>query len=371
MSFGDTWSTANNSLNSSNWTGVAMTPDGMKIIAVNSNGYAQISTDGGVGWVNAGGSAIARSATACTQDFGIILNTTSTSIERSTDSGVTFSNVGPLLASYNGICCTPSGSYAYATKGATPFLYKSTDGGATWSPVTTSSTSGHLGLICSDDGKYILCRTNSTTPNYVIRSSDFGVTWTGVSTVTAACYGVALSSDGQHQYAAYSANNLGTIAISHDYGATWSSLAVGSSATSVVACSDDGRYIVFGSAYSSLFASTDYGVHWYQAVTGQTAAIDSIAMSSTGQRIVGGSHSGTRVATCLSTLLSINSISPVSGSVSGGTAVTISGTGFESGAIATVGGLALTGQAIVNQFTITGTTQAHASGSVDVVVTNP
>ena len=67
----------------------------------------------------------------------------------------------------------------------------------------------------------------------------------------------------------------------------------------------------------------------------------------------------------------VTSISPVSGSSAGGTAVTVTGAGFQAGATASIGGLALTGVNVVNATTITGTTQAHAAGIVDVVVTNP
>lgn len=67
----------------------------------------------------------------------------------------------------------------------------------------------------------------------------------------------------------------------------------------------------------------------------------------------------------------VATIAPASGSTLGGTAVTLSGTGFQSGATATVGGVALGALVVVNATTITGTTGAHAAGQVDVVVTNP
>lgn len=65
------------------------------------------------------------------------------------------------------------------------------------------------------------------------------------------------------------------------------------------------------------------------------------------------------------------SISPSSGSIGGGTAVTLTGTGFTGATGATVGGVSLTSFTVVNDTTITGTTGAHAAGAVDVVVTGP
>jgi hypothetical protein len=66
----------------------------------------------------------------------------------------------------------------------------------------------------------------------------------------------------------------------------------------------------------------------------------------------------------------VTSISPTSGTTAGGTAVSITGTGFLAGATVSLGGTAATGVTIVNNTTITATTAAHAAGTVNVVVTN-
>jgi hypothetical protein len=65
------------------------------------------------------------------------------------------------------------------------------------------------------------------------------------------------------------------------------------------------------------------------------------------------------------------SVSPASGPSLGGTSVTITGTGFQTGATVTFGGTALTSVSVVNATTITGTTASHAAGAVDVLVRNP
>jgi hypothetical protein len=67
----------------------------------------------------------------------------------------------------------------------------------------------------------------------------------------------------------------------------------------------------------------------------------------------------------------VTGVSPTSGSASGGTAVTISGTGFLAGATVSFGGTAATGVSVVSGTSITATTPAHAAGPVNVVVTNP
>src|SRR5207245_10601505 len=67
----------------------------------------------------------------------------------------------------------------------------------------------------------------------------------------------------------------------------------------------------------------------------------------------------------------VTSISPVNGTSAGGTAVTITGTDFQAGASATIGGVALSTQS-VTATAITGTTAPHAPNATNtVVVANP
>jgi hypothetical protein len=66
----------------------------------------------------------------------------------------------------------------------------------------------------------------------------------------------------------------------------------------------------------------------------------------------------------------VTSITPNTGTANGGTAVTLTGTGFLAGATVKLGGTAATGVTVVNSTSITATTPAHAAGAVNVVVTN-
>ncbi|HKK92073.1 MAG TPA: IPT/TIG domain-containing protein, partial [Longimicrobiales bacterium] len=67
----------------------------------------------------------------------------------------------------------------------------------------------------------------------------------------------------------------------------------------------------------------------------------------------------------------ISAIAPTFGPTAGGTAVTITGTGFLSGAAVSIGGAAATGVTFIDATTITATTPAGTAGAADVVVTNP
>lgn len=66
-----------------------------------------------------------------------------------------------------------------------------------------------------------------------------------------------------------------------------------------------------------------------------------------------------------------DSVSPLSGAPGGGTAVTITGTGFVTGATVTFGGQPATSVVVVSGTSITCVTPAHVAGAVDIVVTNP
>jgi hypothetical protein len=67
----------------------------------------------------------------------------------------------------------------------------------------------------------------------------------------------------------------------------------------------------------------------------------------------------------------ITSVSPLTGSMAGGTNLTITGTAFASGATVTVGGGTCTNVAFVSATTLTCRTPSGALGAVDVTVRNP
>jgi hypothetical protein len=67
----------------------------------------------------------------------------------------------------------------------------------------------------------------------------------------------------------------------------------------------------------------------------------------------------------------VTAVDAATGSIDGGTAVTITGTDFADGATVTVGGTAATSVAFVSSTSLTATTPAGDSGAADVVVTNP
>jgi hypothetical protein len=65
----------------------------------------------------------------------------------------------------------------------------------------------------------------------------------------------------------------------------------------------------------------------------------------------------------------ISSISPSSGSTTGGTTVTLTGTNFASGATVSIGGVAATGVRVLSSTSLRAVTGAKPAGAADVVVT--
>lgn len=375
MSYGDTWSNTNNSKNNATYNGVAMSSDGQKIIVTSTTTTSpvQISLDGGVGWSLGGGGSFAAYGCACSNDFSRIYIPYYNGLYRSLDGGASVQSVF-TSSSVQYVSCSADGMIVYAGQSggtAGQMFRRSMDGGNTWSFIDTSHTAGHYKISCSSTGQYVLVQYASSP--YGLRSNDYGATWSDLP-LTSSGGTSAMSADGQHQYMAHPLSSSTFLLSSHDYGATWTDQQIGGSTGAIVSCSADGRYVVVSGGTlqnTQIFASTNFGNAFYQLATGLTHNIFAIDMSDSGQIITGASSSGYPVATCHTSLLNIIEISPTSGPVAGGTPVTITGTGFEAGAIATLDGVALVGQTVVNSYTITGTTAAHVAGAVDLVVTNP
>jgi hypothetical protein len=71
------------------------------------------------------------------------------------------------------------------------------------------------------------------------------------------------------------------------------------------------------------------------------------------------------------TIPNFGSLAPNTGPIAGGTSVTITGTGFVTGAKVTFGGAAATSVVVNGATSIVAVTPPHAAGSADVEVTNP
>lgn len=149
-------------------------------------------------------------------------------IQVTNDAGLTWTtlpfhnNSGPVRISTDGLVIA-------ALDVTTATLYVSVDGGLTFT--STEFTGTTVGLCMSADGSQIYLKEGL----YVVKSTDFGISWTTISaSTTTADAGIACSDDGLVLITRYGAYNV--VLISTDGGVTWSQFA------STVAGSRDGLY---------------------------------------------------------------------------------------------------------------------------------
>lgn len=353
----------------------ACSDDGVKAIAISSDVSSikpYITLDSGATW-SVTHSALPRRQACCSGDFQYVFLVRAASgvaIERSTDFGATFNNVGPLH-NYTDICCSNSGQIVYAVY-ASGKIQKSTDYGVNWSELSGSSAMLWRHIACSDDGTYIIASGENSPYLYI--SNDSGATWSSVSAGLAAYGKVAISGSGQYQYAVGTVSTNLTFFKSSDYGATWSSNNIYASVAGFsITCSNNGKYVVVSPQNGTvLHSSDDYG---------ETFNLNGIATYSTLYDVISNDSGGLLYAFGTSPIRTgtavivpdflVTSITPNIGSTAGGTPVTITGTAFDPAATAAIGGNELTDLTVVDSTTITGVTPAGTVGAKDVVVTNP
>lgn len=337
-------------------------------------------------------------------------------VYKSTDYGHTWTAVLATLRNYQSIACSSNGQYVYVTVASSSVGYKSSDYGVTWGAagtVTNTYESIPDGLCCSDSGQYVYARTTNNSVNV---SSNYGVSFSLVSIpATSQLYGIACNASGSTAIACrYSAafdtpdaflmTNYGAsvasitsigygnwrhvamsddgtkiivvaapgiIRVSTDTGGSWTSVSITETWASV-SCSGDFQYIIAGVASEKPYVSTDSGGSFAQTIgtAPTTGQWQSIAQVNNGTALITGA-TGVYYSGTFAYPLTIDSITPNVGSTSGGTPVTITGTGFDPSATAAIDGNAITSLTVVDSTTITGLTPAGTAGDVDVTVTNP
>ena len=129
---------------------------------------------------------------------------------------------------------------------------------------------------------------------------------------------------------------------------------------------------------------TDTALEGYVTETGNTCASvapqasctltytpGSTVVAQTDFTIQGSNTNAVTAAIDIESGSTLSSVSPTSGSASGGTGITLTGTSLTGATGVTFGGTSATSVHVVNSTTVTAVTPAHAAGAVDVVIATP
>jgi hypothetical protein len=217
----------------------------------------------------------------------------------------------------------------------TPNLAKSINGAVSW--LNRQITGGGAVRSLAIDPTNTLVVYASTFDKGVFKSFDSGSMWTP--------------------------KNNGLAGVSPTFGG-------GAGFLSILVDPQDPNLIHLGAGNGYWF-SRDGGESWSPANVGLGGSpyINALAVTP-GRRVIAATETGLYMLS-FAPAPTVATVSPGSGNIAGGSAVTITGAAFQSGATVTFGGAAATNVVVVNATTITATTPPHSAGAVDLVVTNP
>jgi hypothetical protein len=297
------------------------------------------------------------------------------------------------------------GASAYVAVGETGTVLRSTDG-TTWNAQTSGVTDRILSVAYG--GGFFVAGGEG---GLVIRSGD-GSTWTSQTSGT----GYYLQSAKYHLDRFYLAGEQGTI-IASPYGSGWTAQTSGTTSNLLDSAYSGSEIVMVGGGGTVLrnpCGGSSLTVTSVMPNQGPTAGGTSVTIAgsgfASGATVTFGGNAATGVnvpsatsITCTTpahgagqvsvtvtnpsgggsaTLangftytdlpgITVTACNPSSGPETGGTNVTITGTGFQSGASVSFGGSPATGVAVPSATSITCATPSHPPGPVNITVTNP
>lgn len=211
---------------------------------------------------------------ACSSDFSIVYISGSVSLNsdhlvfKSTDGGVTWTSLATPTpfsptGNINNIVCSSDGSIVYiCVKGSFPAsrIYKSTDGGSSWSELTavTGTGSGYIfAVACSADGSKLVYGRFG---DYVYVSTDGGANVTAATSIGTDMWSrPTISGDGSTIYICGFGGD--TVYRSLNSGSSWSTVSGGTGKMiDYISCSSDGTKMVARSySLTEYYISTNSG----------------------------------------------------------------------------------------------------------------
>ena len=219
-----------------NWKALALSSDGLKLVAVVYQGQIYTSVDAGTTWT----------PRDSVRDWV----------------GVTSSADGAKLA---------------ATVNNSHYIYTSSDSGVTWTPNYIGWTSQSCySIVSSADGRKLSAICWS-----IFTSTDFGLTWT-THNEGSLFEDLTSSADGTRLAVA---DYFGYIYISSDSGLTWNARDTTRS-WSTVSSSADGTILAAAIDGDQIYTSTDSGLTWNVSTTSPSKSWNKVAVSADGMNMV-------------------------------------------------------------------------------------
>ncbi|HEV8658595.1 MAG TPA: IPT/TIG domain-containing protein [Thermoanaerobaculia bacterium] len=390
-----TWNSVGG-LGSTTFFSVAADPANASLVYAGANGSVYKSSDGGINWPQ----VLSNATTGSTRVRALVVssprvfaNTNLGDIWRSPDNGGMWGRI--LDATGNGAFgslaidpANPSiiyaGNFDTANLLTESTIIKSINSGDTWThtaqgPSSPDAIEANALATAATTPTTVYAGANGT-PN-AAKTVDGGATWTSAQ----------ITGGGQLQSLAVNPANTSMIYASTrdkgvfktvDGGTNWApknnglagvstTFSGGAEFNSILVDPQNPNLLHLGAGNGYWF-SVDGGENWTAANTGfggAPAYIYALAMTP-GRRLIAATSTGLYMLSFAPAPV-VSSVSPNSGNIGGNSPVTITGTGFQTGATVTFGDTAATSVTVVSATTITATAPAHAAGAVDVVVTNP
>ena len=269
----------------------------------------------------------------------------------------------------NGVAIIPNGSYAYvANQGASTVSVISTATNTVTATVTVGTTP--YGVAITPNGAFAYVGNSGSGTVSVISTATNAVT--AAVTVGSGPWGVAITPNGSYAYVANQGGS--TVSVMTISPIAQVAPFVGSVATGIAYSS---QLVASGSAGAITYVTTSTSPN---VAVSSTGAVTSPNTTPAGTYTVSGTDSdpsannGTWTFTLnVATAPTVTGVNPGGGPPAGGTAVTVTGTGFEPGSggtTATFGTVAASSVSCSSTTTCVFTSPAQAAGVADITVTN-
>jgi hypothetical protein len=281
-----------------NWSSVASSADGSKLVAAVSGGLIYASTNGGAIWQPTSAPTGSWQSLCSSADGSILAATAIGTTYISKDSGITWQNTNSPGGTW--LSCSADGNKMFALVGWQ--LFASTNAGSSWKDLSLSviPVGFHfIAVASSADGNENIVLSGGSGSVGFDTHADLWAGWTAASTEGALGNGrtaSVASSAGGNKLAAY-LNGIGPFTpggrlyTSANAGSTWTVTVVSATNLTSITSSADGIRLAAVATGDTIYMSTNSGTNWIP-VNVPVANWVSVSSSADGNRMVAAANGG-------------------------------------------------------------------------------